>query len=213
MTINNGYCTLPELKGNINADGAAKTTVRDETNLEIAIEAISRLIDSIHDTNFYGATETRYFTTRFNDLLYIDDLISVDTLKTDDDYDGTYETTWTTSDYWLEPRNARVKANAEDREPYRQIRVNINGDYAFPTGLDHAIEIAGVWGYTNSTPPAIKQACILAAHRVWKRKDSIFGIQGTPQLGVAVIQARIQQDSDIMMLLTQGVSMRAAYYG
>jgi len=211
MTINNGYTSLTELKGHIMANGGGNFTIEDDVNLEIAIESISRLIDKMHDTTYYGTTETRYFTAIFRDLLYVDDLISITTLKTDDNYDGTYETTWATTDYFLEPRNARVKTNATDKRPYRQIRVNTNGDYAFPIDLDHAIEIAGVWGYTTETPLHIKQAILLAAHRIWKRKDSIFGIAGSPQLGVHIIQARVQQDSDLMLLL-QGSDTRGGYY-
>lgn len=209
MAINNGYCTRQELKNHMMSAGGGSFTVEDDPNIDIAIEAISRLVDYLHQTTYYGATETRYFTAHWSDLLYVDDLISVTTLKTDDDYDGTYETTWATTDYWLEPRNARVKANAQDKRPYRQIRQNPNGDYAFPTN-DYAIEIAGVWGYTTTVPTVIKQAVLLAGHRVFKRKDSIFGIAGTPALGVQVIQARIQQDSDIMQLLS-GTDLRGFY--
>lgn len=209
MTINNGYCTLQELKDHLASSGDATFTTNDDANMEIAIEAVSRVIDSITGTNYYGVAETRYFTARFGDLLYVDDLISITTLKADEDYDGVYETTWTTTDYILEPRNARVKANASDREPYRQIRTNWNGDYVFP-GYDHAIEIVGTWGYTTVAPAPIKQATLLAAHRMYKRKDSIFGVAGTPQLGVTIVQAKVQQDSDIMLLLNS-INQRVFY--
>ena len=217
MSIKNGYCTLVELKAHIMANGGGDFTSEDDGNLELAIEATSRWIDDQLDTNFYGATETRYFTTCFDDLLYIDDLISVTTLKTDTTGDGTHDTTWATTDYWLEPRNARVKSNDRDKRPYRQIRINTNGDYSFPT-IDYGVEITGVWGYTNGiqsgepteVPSVVKQVCLLMAHRIWKRKDSIFGISGTPALGVQVIQARIQQDSDIVALL-KALDVRAFY--
>lgn len=208
--INNGYCTQSELINHVMANGGGTFTDADKLNMDIAIEAISRLIDHLHQTNYYGVTETRYFTAEWPDLIYIDDLISITTLKADDDYDQTFETTWATTDYWLEPRNARAKANPQDRKPYRQIRTNINGDYFFPAGLGHAIEITGVWGYTTVALAVIKQATLLAAHRLWKRKDSIFGVAGTPQLGVQIIQARIQQDSDIVQLL-QGTDLRGFY--
>lgn len=190
------------------ANGGGDFTLEDDINLEIAIEAVSRWLDTTLDTNFYGATETRYFTPQFNDLLYIDDLISITTLKTDTVNDGTYDATWATTDYWLEPRNARTPTNARDKRPYRQIRINANGDYSFPI-YDYSVEIAGVWGYTTGisgglpgeVPPAVKQATLLMAHRLWKRKDAIFGVSGTPALGVQVIQARIQADSDIAMML------------
>lgn len=202
MAIVNGYITLEELKNHIMASGVGTFTDADDANMETAINAISRLVDSLNSTNFYGATETRYLTSRYADLLHLDDdLISITTLKTDSTNNGTYDEEWATTDYYLEPRNARVKANAADREPYRQIRINPNGDYTFPR-YEYGIEIAGVWGYTTEPPAFVKNAVLLAAHHVWRRKDSIFGIAGAPALGVQIIQARIQQDTDVVMLLS-----------
>lgn len=217
MSIKNGYILVAELKEHVMANTGGTFTPEDTVNMETAIEAASRFIDDHMDTNFYGATETRYFTAVWNDLLYIDDLISITTLKTDENDDGTYEVTWTSSDYYLEPRNARVKTNTRDMKPYRQIRINQNGDYYFPTNT-YGVEIAGVWGYTTGissgdpaeVPPPIRQATLLLAHRLWKRKDAIFGIAGAPALGVQVVQAKIQMDSDIQQMLS-AMDMRGFY--
>lgn len=216
MAIENGYVTLKQLQAHVQANGGGSFSVEDNFNMEVAIEAVSRWIDNQFDnTNFYGVNEIRYYTATYRDLLYIDDLISVTTLKTDEDNDQIYEVTWATTDYFLEPRNARVKANDRDKQPYRQIRVNTNGDNSFTVGWDYTVEIDGVWGYTNGiqsgepteVPPFVKNATLLMAHRIWKRKDSIFGIAGTPALGVQIIQAEIEQDSDINMLLA-GINNR-----
>jgi hypothetical protein len=216
MSIKNGYVTLDELKAHLLSNSQpAVFTAEAERNMETAIEAVSRLWDATLKTNFYGATETRYFTPEWSDLMYVDDLISVTTFKTDDDEDGVYETTWATTDYWLEPKNARVKPNDRDKRPYRQIRIRKAGDYTFPTKVEYGVEIAGVWGYTNGiqsgvpteVPSVVKQGVLLMANRVYRRKDAIFGVAGTPALGVQIIQARIQQDSDIMALMN-GVDAR-----
>lgn len=209
MALVNPYITLAELKGVLTAGQQVTYKAEDEANMETAINAMSRLIDMLAKTTFYARTETRYFTPDWYDLLHLpDDMISVTTLKTDEDGDGTYEITWATTDYWLEPRNARVNADDAQKRPYRQIRVNPEGDYTFPTNRHHAIEIVGSWGYTNEVPATIKQNMLLAANRVYRRKDAIFGVAGSPALGVQIIQARIQQDSDIMMLLNQGIDHR-----
>lgn len=206
MAITNGYCTLAELKAHIAADGGATFSASNDTNMEIAIEAVSRWLDNHFGTSFYARTETRYYTAEWPDLLHIDDLLTVTTLKTDENDDGTYEITWTTSDYILEPRNA---AAGSQPKPYRQIRRSTSGDYSFPAAVPYAVEIAGTWGYSTAAnqPKEIKQATLLMAHRLWRRKDTIFGIAGAPALGVTVIQARIQADSDIMLLL-EGVDRR-----
>ncbi len=197
-TVTNGYVTLTELKNHIQANGGGGFTAADDDNLSIAINAASRWIDRQKHTSFYARDETRYFTAKYGDLLYVDDLLSVTTLKTDDNADGTYETTWATTDYVLEPRNAAL---GSEPQPYRQIRYNVNGDYSFPVNVRDGVQIVGSWGYASSAPAAIKQATLLMAHRLWKRKDAIFGVAGTAALGITMVQAKITTDTDIMTLL------------
>ena len=199
MAITNGYITRNELQYQIDPSGVATFEPADETAMDVFIEAASRWIDSKTDCRFYASTETRYFTPDWSDLIYIDDLISVTTLKTDDNEDGTYETTWTTDDYVLEPRNAAT--NTTDPKPYRQVRTDVNGDYTFPVGVRYGVEIVGSWGYASSVPDYVKAACLLLSHRLWKRKDAIFGVAGAPAVGVTVVQARIVEDSDVLALL------------
>lgn len=199
--ITNGYVTIEELQAHIDASGDASFAGGDRGNMELAIEAASRWIDEQTGTRFYTTAETRYYTPDWSDLLYIDDLVAVTTLKTDDDGDGVYETTWTATDYILEPRNAALR-----NRPYRQIRINRNtGDYAFPVGVDYGVELVGSFGYqagaSTAAPANVRQACLLIAHRLWRRKDAIFGVAGTPGLGVTTIQAQIPRDSDVMTLL------------
>lgn len=196
MSVTNGYVTVAELQAHIDASGDASFDGGDYANMETAIEAASRWIDEYCGTQFYASTETRVYTADWHDLLYVDDLISVTTIKSDDDWDGVYETTWTAGDYILEPRRAVSRGR-----PYRQIRMNVNGDYSFPRNVDGGIEIAGSFGYAATAPAVVKQACLLVAHRLWRRKDAIFGIAGTPGLGVTVVQAKITADSDVMALL------------
>ncbi len=171
--------------------------------MEIAIEAISRWLDDHFNTTFYARTETRYYTAEFSDLIWVDDLISITSIKTDSGGDGTYEITFTTADYWLEPRNAQLQT---EKRPYRQIRINPNGTNNFPTNR-YGVEIVGSWGYSAVAPKTIKQAALLMAHRIYKRKDAIFGIAGTSALGTMIVQAKIQQDSDLVLLL-DGIDIR-----
>ena len=200
----NGYCTLSELKGHIIANGGGDFTPEDDTNLEVAINAVSRWLDNHFDTSFYARTETRHYDAQWYDLLYVDDLLTITALKTDENADGDYETEWASSDYWLEPRNA-----ATNKRPYRQVRTRATGNYSFPVSVEYGVEITGTWGYcTEANRPAeIKQFTLLMSHRLWKRKDAIFGVAGTPALGVQIIQAQITADEDLMLLLT-GIGRR-----
>lgn len=196
------YVTVEELQAFVDASGAAGFTGADRANMETAIAAASRWIDERCDTQFVAASDTRYFTADWYDLLYIDDLVSLTTLKTDDDGDGVYETTWTASDYRLEPRHADAK-----NRPYRAIRRNANGDYSFPAGVEEGVEVVGMFGYSTAAPGPIKQACLLLAARLWMRKDAIFGVAGTPGLGVTTVQAQLRADADVMALL-DGIDRR-----
>lgn len=165
--------------------------------LESAITAASRQIDKYCGRKFYSATETHYFDANCYSELFIDDLLSVTTLKTDDDGDGTYETTWTANtDYVLWPYNASSAG-----EPYTEIRTGNSGNYYFPTNVRRAVQIAGSWGYctTAAQPQPIKEACLLLAARLYKRKDAIFGVSGPNEFGQLQIIDKF--DADVKMLL------------
>jgi hypothetical protein len=88
------YATLSEFKA---AVGITDTT--DDTALQSVLDATDTLIDLYCDrkTGFGTASETRYYTAEDWEYVLTDDLVSVTTLQTDDDANGTYETTWTSS--------------------------------------------------------------------------------------------------------------------
>jgi hypothetical protein len=125
----------------------------------------------------------------------VDDLLSITTLKTDEDADRVYEITWSASDYDLEPYNAAV---ASPPGPYTMIRVSPNGLYRFPK-VHRGMEIAGSWGYATSTPEPIREACVMLSARLWKRKDTVLGASATGDLGGLTI--RTPEDRDILGML------------
>lgn len=188
MAITNGYATLAQVKARL---GITDTT--DDTILESVVEGISRLIDDYCGRHFYQKTSTTfYFTGEFGDLLVVPDLVSITTLKTDDDGDRTYETTWTTSDYDLLPYNA----SSYDK-PYTRIETTPNGDYSFPTTAK-GIEIAGTWGWP-AAPTHVKEACLLQSEILFKRKDAIFGVIGGGEMGQPVRLSKL--DPQVQMIL------------
>lgn len=189
------YATLDELKAQIDPEGAITWSSNDDDNLTLALEAATEWIDDRTGLTFEETTATKYYTADDHSELIIDDLLSLDTLKTDDNADGTYETTWTTDDYALEPN---------DGTPKRIVRAHPNtGDYNFPKGVYDGVEITGDWGTTTlaNVPNQVKVACLLIAHRLWKRHETLFGIAGQGNLGVMVIKAKITEDSDVTALL------------
>lgn len=192
----NLYCTLAELKqlrGITDAD--------DDAQLEIIIEAISRKIDAECWRRFYSANETRYYTATDSTYLEVDDITTVDTLKTDDDADRTYGTTWQTTDYDLEPYNATL-----DGEPYTGIRVTPNGNYGFPT-VNKGVQIKGNFGYIASggtVPPEIQAATLLGSNRLATRGQTPLGVSASAALGeINVVIRELRTDPDFTSLIAQ----------
>ena len=105
------------------------------------LEEASRWIDTACIRWFYPLVDTREFTAQTGLECKVTDLLSVTSLKTDDDGDRTYENTWSTTDYDLMPYNYT---------PYLWIEVAPQGLYLFPV-TRRGVQIVGTWGYSNDT--------------------------------------------------------------
>lgn len=185
MPITNGYVTLAELKAWLTI-----TDTTDDTLLENAATTASRLVDTYCRRRFYAATETHYFTPRDSRLLLTPDLLSITTLKQDNDGDGVYELTWSAStDYILRPREAALSVPPG---PYWSVAVRPLSSYTFVEGLEDSIEIIGSWGYCATTPEPIRDAARIQAAWLFKRKDAVFGVSGSGELG------RLDKSADAM---------------
>jgi hypothetical protein len=119
------------------------TASTDDAVLLQLLEAVSRGIDKHCGRKFYPNTETRYYNDGALDFadtqrLWVDDLLSVISVKFDNDRDGVYENTLAATDYLLWPYNAY---------PKRAVELDENGTYSLWPDGRKAIEIAGVWGY------------------------------------------------------------------
>lgn len=187
MALTNCYCTLAEFQARAGIDDTI-----DDVILEQVITGVSRMIDEYTRRHFYSASETRYYTPAQVDYCEIDDLLAVLSFATDDNIDRTYATTWAATDYDLLPTNA-----ATDGKPYTMVAVAPNGRYTFPR-VARGLKINGTFGYAATTPPVVREACLLQAQRIFKRKDAPFGIMGAPELGMLRIS---RLDPDVAMLL------------
>ncbi len=146
----NAYASLTELK---NILGISSTT--DDVMMRKILESASRSIENYTNRRFYSTTETKYFNGALT--LWIPDLLSLTTLKTDEDGDGTFENTFQVAtapvDYILYGGGLEDSLNLY---PKTRIEINPDGDYgSFANGVKKGVEIAGVWGYgdgTSATP-------------------------------------------------------------
>lgn len=132
----NCYVTLDRLKDKL---GIATTTTDDDVELLQVCGAASRAAEGYTGRRFYVETATKYFTPKGGSTLYLGgyDLQSVTTLKTDEDNDYTYETTWTEgTDFTLLPRS---------HYPKDEIQLLPDSTKYWPTYRD-CVEITGSWG-------------------------------------------------------------------
>lgn len=166
-------------------------------DIQLALSAASRAVDEICARRFYAdsdATQVRYFTPYRPDYVWIDDLLTLTTLQTDEGGDGTYENTWTSTDYFLSPLNA-----AADSKPYTWIQANRFGSYIFPT-WDKSVKVTGKFGW-SAVPPAVSEATTILAGRFLKRaREAPFGAAELLALGGAAIRLS-GRDPDVAALL------------
>jgi hypothetical protein len=172
MAINNGYATLGELKASLRLQDAL-----DDDLLSLAIEAASREVDGYCERVFYSTTGTRVYAPTNIYTVTTDDIISVTTLKSSSD-GVTYDITWQTSDYQLEPLNN--VAGGLVGSPFTRIRAT--GNYLMPTFSvgtfyenEALLQVVGVFGW-SAIPAAIRQATVILAMRLFKRLDSPMGV-------------------------------------
>lgn len=184
MAITNGYATLAEVKSGLRISDNI-----DDSQLEMAIESASRLIDGYCGRVFYNAgTATRLYVPDTVVSVETDDFISVSAVKTSSDADGAFDTTWQASDYQLEPLNGVV-----DGISFPYYRIRAVGNYLFPSAGDEAtIQITGVAGW-SAVPITVKQATVIQAMRIFKRLDSPLGIT-FGELGAMRVSTRLDPD-------------------
>jgi hypothetical protein len=191
VALTNCYCTLAELKASL-----AITDSVDDTPLEAAITATSRMIDDYTGRFFYrnGTAQSpvaRYYTPLDPWTMNMDDNYTITEVATDDNFNQTWDTVWATSDYMLEPVN-----NPQRGWPVN--RMLAIGRYVFPYYLPQSVRITGIWGWT-STPAEVNMATLIQAARLFTRRQSPFGIAGSPDLGTVRLTAKL--DADVEALL------------
>lgn len=192
----NLYATVAALKVRLSI---SDTT--DDTTLGMILSGVCRAIDTHCGQHFYrdATATTRYYTAEHDDdTLFIDPLVSVTSIATDTAYDGTYETTWATTDYRLMPVNA-----AADGWPYTWVRIKSGGAYDF-VSYEAGVKIVGVFGWP-AVPDAIAEAALLWSERLYKRKDAPFGVLAFPEAGEMRLLEKM--DPDVVTLLKPYVRM------
>lgn len=193
------YATLAELKAFV---GIPTGDTLDDTALTLALDAASGQVDGYCDRTFLAdaSPTVRWYSVDDTGQLEVDPISTTTGLvvATDENGDGTAETTWTiNTDFRLEPINA-----ASAGEPWT--RLVALGTRWFPK-LQYrpGVSVTARFGWPGGTPPqAVKLATLIQASRLFKRKDAPFGVAGSVEFG-SEMRLLNELDRDAQNLLRQ----------
>lgn len=193
MALTHPYCTVEEVQGQL-GDSAGKMSL---PLLEKAINATSRAIDKYCGRRFWqdATVQARVYLPGDPCTVAVDDISTATglVLKTDQDRDGVFETTWATSDYQLEPLNADADGGAY---AWTEVRAT-TGSQRFPCGHRRpTVQVTAKFGWSD-VPDDVNEAAILKAVSLFRRKDAPFGVAGFGGFGAV----RIRHDPDVQALL------------
>ena len=176
MAITNGYATLAEFK--LWAD-VTSTDSDDDTVIEDIIEAASRWIDDETGRTFYARTQTRYFDVPLDgsrELKLDDDLLTITSIT-----NGDGNTIDDSSEINTIPKNVT---------PYYAIKIKAGSTYYWTQdssgNVEDVIAIAGTWGYSATAPHDIRQACLIIANNMYKKRHG-EGEQGATLTPAGVV--------------------------
>ncbi len=200
MTVTNGYCTLAQLREHFDDDG----TILPTALAERAINATSRAIDLFCGRRFWAdsVVAVRKYRPEDGYVAWVDDISTTTGLivETDSTGDGTYATTWASTDYELQPLNADA-----DGQAYAWWRVHAVDRYLFPlAGKVPPLRVTAKFGW-SAIPDGVEQACILRAAQIFKRRESVSGVAGFDGFGAVRISRK--RDPDVADLLDDFVKI------
>lgn len=182
------YITLAELKAFVRVTDAV-----DDAELTVAIEAASRAIDQ-HTNRQFGKTDTveeRFYTARPDRkrgmwVAPVDDFMTVAGLVVK--VGGV-----TTTELTKEPVNAAAKVR-----PWTRLAIDPTAAVK-PTGEDYEVAVTATWGW-SAVPVPVTQACRLQASRFASRRNSPYGIAGSPDDGSEMrLLARVDPDVGVAL--------------
>ena len=147
----NAYISLDALKapGALNITGAE----HDARLLRLA-ETASRAVDRYCNRAFYVLSATKTFDGNGTPRLLAPDLVAVNRsgLKTDDNNDGHFETTWKVADFYLLPSNAAPDdAGNPASRPYTAIEAA--GERTMFVAGRANVRVSGQWGWWRHLRP------------------------------------------------------------
>jgi len=175
-------------------------TASDAAEVLRVLNDSARRVDDYLGRHFFTELATRYYDGNSKHRLWLpDDLLSVTTLKVDDDGDGVFETELVAdTDYWLWPDNSTPK-----------IRIDINPESnlisRWPTGR-RRIEVVGEWGYTNAVEREAATATVADASTTVLTSSVAGGLAIGQTLLLGTEQVYVSAGAGTAWTITRGVN-------
>lgn len=187
--IGTAYASLPELKIRLGISDS-----NDDTRLTEALSVASDSVERFTRRQFNdaGAASARSYRPVHRSLAIVDDFHTGLLVKTDEDDDGTYEVTWDTADYELEPADGVV--DGDTGWPWWRIRAVETK--TFPRLRRRSVQVTAQWGWA-AVPAPVKEATLVLAEDLWKLADTPFGVGGFGDFG----RIKARQNPHVAMLL------------
>ena len=187
------YTTVQEVREHLGDTGATM----DGGQLEAKVRAACRAVDRWCGRRFWSspAASARTYRPDYGDWAWVDDIaLAAGVVVKTDGGDGTYATTWAAGDYELGPDPDA----AGDGGAHAFWSVAAVGARRFPLGAQRAsLQVTARWGWSQ-VPDEVREAALLKAVALWKRKDAPFGVAGFNAFGPVRIT---RLDHDVVALL------------
>ena len=209
------YATAEELRTRIG------TAVDDDTLLTALIAAAERNINRAcnrPDGFLTGDAAARRYSGSGTAYQLIDECTSVTLVEVKDSATDSDYTEWTTAD-WIAFRGD-PRAPEFDITPYTALMVDPTGSESVftsgafttrggfaPTHISKrgapTVRVTATWGYADTVPPDIREACMMQAARWFKRYESAFSdALASGELGLLLYRKSL--DPDIRRILVDG---------
>lgn len=187
------YVTSAELAAYLRIDDSV-----DDDQLALAVTAASRAIDRAAGRGFgldASVVTREYQASRRCGSFRVEDIASTTGLvvlfAASDAWDAPLSMLTLDTDFRLLPLNA-----ADDGRPFEAIEIASAQWSSGPARMT----VTATFGWT-AVPVAIKQATLVQASRFFKRRDSPFGVAGSPELG-SELRLLDRVDPDVAVMLS-----------
>lgn len=173
--LTNCYVTTVEVRSALNI-----LSTGEDSSLESEITSACRAVDEYIGGSFYdaGSASARVYQPCNDHVLKVDGFSTITGLvvKTDTSRDGTFATTWASTDYELLPLSGGNYAS----RPYDTISAIGGKLFTLPVygGRTGLVQVTARWGWA-AVPYPIRSAALLISCDLWKRRDAPFGITTT----------------------------------